>query len=156
MNSKVIAILAVVGAVLVYAFAGSLGQLLGKAGVNAYTTKSHERSNDGNLIDKIQAEAAANLRKQLPLQVDELTTLQTVLSAGPMLMYSYLLGMTYADIDHDFFSGEMPKILLFNVCGSPEMVNTMALGAVYKYTYLSRDGRLVGTFSIAKNDCPSS
>lgn len=103
MNSKVIAILAVVGAVLVYAFAGSLGQLLGKAGVNAYTTKSHERSNDGNLIDKIQAEAAANLRKQLPLQVDELTTLQTVLSAGPMLMYSYLLGMTYAEIDQDFF-----------------------------------------------------
>ena len=98
--------------------------------------------------------AAAEVRKQLPIQIDEITTLQTVFSAGKTGIYQYRLSLIRGDIDVDYFIAKMRENLRNNVCQQKQMKYILDEGGDYKYVYMSSDGLLIGEITITPSDCP--
>jgi len=80
--------------------------------------------------------AAEEGRKQLPIQVDEFTILQNVLSAGKGLIYHYRVSLKKNDLDTNQFIAEMKETLVHNVCQQKEMKYILDLGGEYRYVYV--------------------
>ena len=99
--------------------------------------------------------AAAEARKQLPMRIDEITTLQSVLSAGKALIYNYRMSLKKSDLDTNKFIAEMKKTSVHNVCQQKQMKSILNLGGVYKYVYMGADGLIIGEITIALADCSS-
>jgi 3-phosphoglycerate kinase len=137
-----------IGGLLLFAFAGQIGRYVGKSGVQSY-----EAGKMQGLVEKGQELAAVELRKQLPLQVDKLTTLQTVVSAGKMLIYRYEIATKKTEVDIGGFVSEMTEILKNNTCQQKQMRASMNMNAKYKYMYFDTDGLLLADITISSADC---
>ena len=96
--------------------------------------------------------AAQEIRKQAPIQIDEITTLQSAHSVGKTLIYNYRLSLRKSDIN-DNFVAEMRKSLKHNVCQNKGMRITLNIGGEFTYIYLSLDGLLIGEIKITSSDC---
>lgn len=151
MKNKIIVALSVIGAILIYVVAGGVGRFLGGSVADNY-----ESSRQNTAIAEAQAQVAAEMRKQLPLKVDEFTTLQTVLSVGPTIIYSYVIDIQYDEIEREAFSDDIFKQLKFNVCQETNMLSVMSAGGIYTYTYASADGKSLGSYTLNKRVCGSS
>jgi hypothetical protein len=66
-----------------WALSGGIGRYLGKSAIESYVQGRQEGS-----VEKAVELAVAELRKQLPMQLDEATTLQNVASAGKTFYYT--------------------------------------------------------------------
>ena len=97
--------------------------------------------------------AATFLRKQLPFQVDEVTTLESVASAGPLLIYNYRLTVQKETIDVPTFQAEMRRTLKQTACAQKGMRKIMSIGGSYRYVYLGADGQMIDEITIGPSDC---
>lgn len=134
--------------VVVIIMATGVGNYVGKKAVDNY----QDGKTDG-LLEQGQAEAAAELRKQLPMQIDDVTTLQNVISMGTTLAYHYNIAANKADIDMNLFTEQMQKQLKTNTCEQKDMANTIKYGGKYTYMYMSADGLRLGQFTFGKEEC---
>ncbi len=91
-------------------------------------------------VEEAQEMAALELRKQLPMQIDETTTLQSALGVGKTLIYYYRISQLKSDIDNDSFIVEARETLRQDVCQKKQMRSTLNIGGMYNYVYLSLDG----------------
>lgn len=139
---------AIVGGILIFALSGQIGEYLGKSAVQNY--------NEGRTVSVIaeaQAAAAQAIRPQLPMRIDEVTTWQSVVATGELLIYNYLLDYSEQEIDKTIFLDGMKKNLLQNACSEDGMANTIRIGARYMYTYMDLNGKLLGRIEINSDEC---
>lgn len=148
MQHKILKIGGAVFGVVLILVASGIGKLAGRSAVQ----KISDDVNQGAL-EKAQEIAAADLRKQLPIELDEMTTLQTALSAGSSLIYIYRIHQDIGEIDVRSVSSEMHQKLFKNVCGEKILRKNMSIGAKYIYRYFSRDGIQFAIFDFDKNIC---
>jgi hypothetical protein len=148
MQHKILKIGGAVFGVILILVASGIGKLAGRSAVQ----KISDDVNQGAL-EKAQEIAAADLRKQLPIELDEMTTLQTALSAGSSLIYIYRIHQDIGEIDVRSVSSEMQQKLFKNVCGEKILRKNMSIGAKYIYRYFSRDGIQFAIFDFDKNIC---
>ena len=148
MQHKILKISGAVFGVMLILVASGVGELAGRSAVQKF-------SDDVNLgaIEKAQEIAAAELRKQLPIELDEMTTLQAALSAGPALIYIYRVHQDIGEIDVKSFSSKMQQKLFKNVCGEGILRKNMSIGAKYIYQYSSEDGIQFAHFDFDKRVC---
>jgi hypothetical protein len=137
-----------IGIIFVALIASSIGKIAGKS-----ATQSYYNSKSEGQIEKAQEFAAAEFRKQLPVKVDEYTTLQNVFSAGATLIYHYILSANSSDIEKQSFTSEMTGKLNGNVCGNNEMSKVIKAGGSYVYQYVSQDGVSVAEIKFDKQSC---
>ena len=69
-----------------WALSGEIGRFMGKSAMESYVQGRQEGA-----VEKAVELAVVELRKQLPMQFDEATTLQNVTSAGKTFYYYYYL-----------------------------------------------------------------
>jgi hypothetical protein len=94
---------------------------------------------EDEFVEQAMAIAAAELRGQLPMKVDELTTLLSVMSLKKTIMYSYRLEVP-PGADLTTWELEQAARLEANVCGDTNMRNTIARGGSYRYMYADQTG----------------
>ncbi len=132
----------------IIAVAGIGGAYAGSKLVSSYMQ-------DRNLValEEGQALAAKQLRSQLPMKVDEATTLQSVISMGPALAYHYVIDANKADLDIESFKELMQVQLKANTCEHEGMAETIKYGGEYIYMYMSADNLRLGEFKFGKKEC---
>jgi hypothetical protein len=137
-----------VALVIAVAFAG-IGKYVGRKAADSYFDDKSSAS-----IERAQEVAAKELRKQLPLKVDSVTTLQSVLSFKKTIIYSYIIDIDFDQIDSSDFIREVSKHVIYNACSTKEMKEMIYLGGSYRYSYMSKDGFKIGELSVERKDCP--
>ena len=141
-------------ALVVFALSGQIGKFVGRT-VGETTVENYQEGKQEAFLEKGQAMAAEEIRKQLPMRIDEITTLQSVLSAGKALIYNYRMSLKKSDLDTNEFIAKMTENLAHNVCQQKQMRNILNLGGNYKYVYMGADGLLIGDITITLADCSS-
>lgn len=137
-----------IGGIVLWALAGGIGKFAGRSLVQEYQQGKSE-----GVVEEALASAALQFRKQLPMRVDEITVLQSVASAGTLLVYNYSIELKKSEIDHYKFMKKMKNQLTHNVCGQKDMVFTLKHGGEYRYTYMGSDGITIGSVDIVRSDC---
>jgi len=137
-----------IGGVVLWGMASGIGKYVGKTAVQEY-----QQGKVAGAIEEGLANAAEQLRKQLPMKVDDITTWQSVISVGSLMSYNYTIDLRESEIDHTTFISKMGNNLKINVCGQKEMAETIRYGGRYMYTYMGVDGILIGSIEIGKKEC---
>ena len=92
--------------------------------------------------------AVTEVRKQVPMKVNEMTTLEDVSSIGEVFQYHYRLEFSEKDIGVDEFRTAMTQTLRESVCSNEDMRMIMEDGGSYEYIYKGLDGVLIDTIII--------
>jgi hypothetical protein len=133
--------------VIAFAFSGEIGKIVGRLAVERYLEGQTQGA-----IEKAQEEAAKQIRAQLPMRVDDVTTLERVVDAGAMLLYQYNVSLTESDLDASWHLNQK-NMLITNVCKEPGMRLGLKNGAKYKYDYFGKNGILIAESVVAETDC---
>ena len=110
------------------------------------------RSALADQVSDFQFAAAKELRKQLPMKVDEMTTLVTAASAGRTVIYSFRVEIEKERIPSDFI-GNQEANLKNNLCAHPTMRKMMKKGASYSYLYTDFRGKFIADIKVRNSDC---
>ena len=88
------------------------------------------------------AESARQLNAQMPMRVDEITTVESVAAFGPEFVYNVRL-----DVDSAAVTGQMRDQMSAGtrsyVCNAADMRRTIGNGGSYRYRWADRAGRTV-------------
>ncbi len=134
--------------ILAALFASGIGKIVGRS-----TAENYYESKDKAEIEKAQEKVAASIRRQLPMKVDEATTLQNVVSVGTNLTYHYIISQNLSDIDIENFKDNMNTHLKHNICDNEVMSKSIKAGAIYLYQYVSQDGLSIAGMKLDKKAC---
>ncbi|WP_085899554.1 hypothetical protein [Kiloniella majae] len=105
--------------------------------------------------EKAQKAMAAEMNKNLPLQVDELTTLEAVTNEGSALVYNYKVNVNKDDTDLDVFNSEIKKTLKATMCDKEPFTTLYKGGASYVYIYADAVGEELTEITIDADTCKS-
>jgi len=137
-----------IGAIVLWSMAGSIGKFAGKSAVQEY-----RQGKMLGVLAETQREVAKQLQQQLPMRIDEVTTLYNVASADELLIYNYRMDIKKSEIDYTDFMSKMKTQLRTNVCGQKDMAYVIKNGGKYMYVYIGSDGISIGDFKIGKKEC---
>lgn len=91
------------------------------------------------MLTCLARESARVIGSQLPLRVDEITTLRSVVADGPELTY-----LNDVEVDAAGLTGEQSAALIETtrayVCGQPLMRAAVSAGSSYRYIWFDRTG----------------
>jgi hypothetical protein len=118
------------------------------------TATSTSAAQEIEIVKEAQRQAAKEWQQQLPIKVDDATTLQNVLSAGATLIYHYRLDFSKSDIDVNDFHNKMSQNLKANVCQNKNMKYIIDYGGSYNYVYLGKDGIVIDDILMNSKSCP--
>jgi hypothetical protein len=137
------------GSVVIFAWAlsGEIGEFVGRSTVDSYL-----EGRSRGAVEMAQAAVATELRSQLPIRIDDLTTLERVMSAGTTLIYQYRVDFSESDVDTTWRQG-IKNMLAMNVCKQSDMKYALDNGARYQYTYFGNDGIMIADFVVTGLDC---
>lgn len=100
------------------------------------------------LIACANREVVRIITPRLPIQVDALTSLTSVVASGPMLTYN-----SRVDIDASQLSPaqvqQLHQATRANVCGQAPMRQTISIGGAYAYVWTDRNGRSLPPLQIS-------
>ena len=105
------------------------------------------------IVAKAQRDGAKLLREQLPIKLDDYTTLTDVKAVNTNLRYHYTVNAKRSEIDLNQFISQMSSTLESKVCGQNDMRLTIEHGGTYTYLYVGSDGLSLGDFTIGKRAC---
>lgn len=142
-------IFAVLGLLIVIAFAGAIGKNIGRS-----TVKNIERGKLDAALEETLMTTSLQINKQLPMMVDSETRLDTTICAGKHIAYKYtMINLLDKDLDVNAFTNEIKTMRLKDQCRNENMVKMLKLGVQYSYIYQDRNGALLATININKSDC---
>jgi hypothetical protein len=100
-----------------------------------------------SILACVNRQAAESLNRQLPMQIDEMTILESVAAEGTLLTYSARITMTRAELPADAAEllGESTRRY---VCGTTDMVETISYGGSYRYVWIDANGQPVHQLTI--------
>lgn len=90
-------------------------------------------------LAEAQLLAAQNANKQVPIKLDDATTLIAVTAVGTSVVYNHRLSAPSADIDRSALAQALEPNILRGVCSTQSMLDVMKIGGAYHYRYLSSD-----------------
>ena len=105
------------------------------------------------VIAKAYIDAARQLSEQLPMRLDEYTTLTNVVARDTDLQYHYTVDAKKSEIDLDPFISHMKSNLETKACNQKDMRFTISRGGTYTYLYSGSDGASLFDFTIGKKEC---
>lgn len=104
----------------------------------------------GSGVERELARMATEIQKQLPLQVDEVTTWVSAMADGDTLTYRYNIDGPAAE----FGSVEVLRPgVTAALCSDPGMTEGLERGARFAYLYEGSDGGIIGTFTVEAGAC---
>ncbi len=139
----------IIGLLIVIAFAGSIGKIIGKS-----TVKNYEQGKADGAIEEILIETTKKINSQLPIMVDQETRLDMTICYGKQMHYKYtMVNCAENELDKEAFQNEMATVLVKNQCNNENMVKMLKMGITYYYNYFDKDGILIATIKISKKNC---
>lgn len=140
---------AVIGLLIIIAFASAIGKNIGKSAV-----KNYEQGKIDSAIEKALLETSQQINKQLPMMVDSETRLDVTMCAGKHVAYKYtMINLSETEIDKIDFANQVKAILVKNQCSNENMIKMLKMDVRYNYTYLDRNGILLAAININKSHC---
>ena len=134
---------------VVMAFAGEIGKMVGKSTVNKYETGKKDAT-----VNSILLKTSKELNAQLPIMVDEETRLDVTMVMGKQLYYKYtLVNLKAEDIDKTLLISNLEPALKNNLCKNDQIKFLLENGVEYKYLYSDKLGNLIGTIEIDSTKC---
>ena len=130
---------------IVVVMAKGIGREVGKSTVESYELGRQE----GALEAGIQ-KAAAKIRPQLPVRVDEDTTMIGVVAAGKNIIYQMSVSTDIPEARIHEAQAEMQRTVALNVCQNEKTKALVEAGATMSYAYTLPSGR---TFETDVNHC---
>jgi len=85
-------------------------------------------------------EMVRQMEGQMPIRIDQVTSLVALTSAGATLTYNYRVEVDGATVT-DQGRRQLEQSTRATVCGRPDMQQTMSLGGAYAYVWADRAGR---------------
>ena len=104
----------------------------------------------GLLEQKLLA-TASDIRKQLPIRVDEITSLSSVLAQGTTLTYSYRMDIPIPN--RAIFEASQRRTLIGTECGLRGDRGLLKQGGKFGFIYIDVTGAIVGEIIINERDC---
>lgn len=142
-------ILGWIGLLIVVAFAGSIGKLVGRSTAESYNSGKQEAVVDGALM-----QAASQLNENLPMMVDAETRWDNSVGMKNQFHYNYtLVNYAAADIDANFLESELRPTVANTACTTEEMQVFFRNGVSAVYNYKGNDGLVITRFIITPQEC---
>lgn len=94
-------------------------------------------------------EAVAEMQKQIPAQVDEITTLVGVEGSRYQLAYTMQVSVLRENIDRNLLRENFVQ----NLCGESDVKFLLDNDVVYHYTFIGEEKEPYFTFQVVKDDC---
>ncbi len=89
-------------------------------------------------------QTAMQMDSQLPIKIDETSTLVAVSASGPQFNYTYVLDVTASELPKGA-AASIESGTRQDVCANPDMVSTMENGGAFFYRWLDRSGTPIHT-----------
>lgn len=108
----------------------------------------------GKPVEKIVNDLVSQTQPALPIQVDEATYLWGFDGDETSISYFYMLKVPSTQLDIDFFTTEMEKIVLDTVVNTtdPTIKKFKKAGLSFNHIYYGVDGVLVSNITITPED----
>lgn len=137
----------IVGSLVLCAATASAEQPEGSISCEALEAAAVTPDEIRDVVSCANAETARQMNRNLPTQVDEITTLIGVVALGPRVVYSMRIDGLKEDYSTEEL-GRQEQRVRDNVCETPEMRRTIGYGGIYQYVWLDRQGRRMHSFAI--------
>ncbi|HCF1757031.1 MULTISPECIES: hypothetical protein [Pseudomonas] len=150
------------------AIAGKLGQALGSAagsvggaavgGVSAEATRqalAAKGMTEDDFFRMLFTRGIPRAKQGLPKMIDPETQLYDVTGSGREWGYWYRFrSYSSKDLDPAQVKKALAPGVISKVCSTPSMVSPfMDMGGIYRYNYVGRDGRLITSVQVHRQDC---
>ena len=125
-------------------------------GFGIYLQFYHTNTSDTDAMNRLaaaQAQAAEQLRADLPKKIDDLTTLTDVSAEKAALIYRYEFDTNRMPWPKEKAAKGLSTFIAGRVCSSQDMKDTMAAGGVYVFRYVGADGESLYDMTIGRGDC---
>jgi hypothetical protein len=96
----------------------------------------------------VNAAAARQANAQLPVQIDSVTRLDRITTAGSLLTYHYTIARRAAELPAGVREA-VERETRANVCRQANMVSTIRMGGVYGYRWVDPDGVLIHEMQVS-------
>jgi len=142
-------ILGGIALLLVIAFAGGIGKMIGKSTSERFFEGKKEGAIDAALI-----KMASEINKQLPMMIDADTRLDSTVGINRTVRYNYTL-VKYAAEELEALALEqaMKPKLINNVCTSKEMEIFAKNNIPVTYAYYGKNGKQITVITIPSSSC---
>ena len=149
---KLLSIIGVIVALIVWAISGQIGREVGKAAFSPSELSQQEI--EAKLIEGLE-EAARQINQSTPTMIDEDTRMDKVtVGPGVRVTYHYTFPRySSRDVDTDWLRQNLHPVVMKNVCNNKDMKLSIQYGATYAYSYSGNDGLRISSFTIDRNDC---
>lgn len=150
--NKLAKILGGIGLLIVIAFAGGIGKLVGKS--------TSERFFDGKKeseLNSVLMQAASQINQNLPMMVDSETRLDSTVGINKTFRYNYtMINYPVEELDPKGFSEAMRPQIVNSVCTTKEMEVFMKNGVPVTYAYHGKNGKQLTTITVEPSQCKNS
>lgn len=137
---------------LAIVLAKGVGALIGSASVDQFSEGYREGASSRALavgLDK----AVRQLKSQVPVQVDEITTLRDAMATSNEIIYLMEVSQDFSTTDLVVVKAQLQTQNQKNVCDNAGTRQLVAAGGKMTWRYLDAGG---DTFSVTVDTCPSS
>ena len=116
--------------------------------------ESYIESNNENRVIQILSDEIGDIKAQLPMVVDEITTLEKVDLDGLYIIYKYKVDLSGYDTSEINIIGFNIKNENTNkACNKPDIPEALNAGVEYHFTYHDLDNNQISSFEITKAIC---
>ncbi len=102
-------------------------------------------------VDDILALIVPEIRKQVPMRVDEITTWLSIQAVGPGVIYTYRIDLPKQDIAQR--ADQLQSVTTQNACNNKTWRMLLDAGARQRHVYKDEIGLIVVQFDIDRNSC---
>lgn len=102
-------------------------------------------------VDDALALLVPELRKNLPMKVDEITTWLAIQAVGPAVLYTYSFDLPKQDIEA--IAGDLKNVTTQNACNNKTWRMFLDAGARQRHLYVDESGLHAVQFDIDSNSC---
>jgi len=142
-------ILGGIALLLVIAFAGSIGKIIGKS-----TSERFFEGKKEGTIDAVLIQIASEINKKLPMMVDANTRLDSTVGINRTVRYNYtLVKYTAEELDATALEQAMRPKLINNVCTTKEMEFFVKNNITVSYAYFGKNGKQVTVITVPASSC---
>lgn len=102
-------------------------------------------------VDDALALLVPELRKNLPMKVDEITTWLAIQALGPAVLYTYSFDLPKQDIEA--IAGDLKNVTTQNACNNKTWRMFLDAGARQRHLHVDESGLHAVQFDIDSNSC---
>lgn len=120
-----------------------------------YSLNQESLSDIDNVSEKL-SESLDIVRKDLPIPVDDVTTLEGIDSDGLTVIYNYRIKVSGLDpSEKSKFESDIQNVNTKNICNNPKTSKFLEMGVSYIYKYQDLDNISIRGFEVTKDICES-